>query len=67
MIQCINCCETVLSFFKCLDIWKSNGNRKEDNVISFEIPKSMIPYIKSKDMLYMLQRWEVVIFDFDDV
>lgn len=66
-IFCINCCEEITNFFKCLDVWKSNGNKTEYNVTAFEIPKSLAPFVKSFDMVRMLQRWNVMCFDFDDV
>lgn len=66
-IYCINCCDEIINFFKCLDVWKSNGNRTEKNVTFFEIPKSLVPFIKSFDMTKMLQRWNVLCFDFDEV
>lgn len=66
-IFCINCCEEITNFFKCLDVWKSNGDRIKYNVTIFEIPKSLAPFVKSFDMVRMLQRWNVMCFDFDDV
>lgn len=66
-IYCINCCNEIIDFFKCLDIWKSNGDRIEYNVTIFEIPKSLVPFIKSFDMVSMLQRWNEMCFDFDDI
>ena len=66
-ISCINCCEEIMNFFKCLDIWKSNGDRTEYNVTTFEIPKSLAPFVKSFDMVIMLRRRGVMCFDFDDV
>lgn len=66
-IYCINCCDEIMNFFKCLDVWRSNGNRTEENVTIFEIPKSLAPFVKSFDMIRMLQRWNVLCFDFDEV
>ena len=32
-IFCINCWEEITDFYKCLDVWKSNGDRTEYNVL----------------------------------
>lgn len=67
IIRCINCCGTIINFFKCLDINKSSGNTLNLNVTIFEIPKSMSSFLNSKDMFLLLLRWDIQVFDFDNI